>query len=285
MPVIGFLDSVLGEPLTVARAGTRSDQRLMAEAGYAEGANVAIDIPLGRRSNTIRMRRHWRPIWSAAPMASCASDRGSANTAQRRSQASREYDHPDRLRNRRRPSRARLVASLTRPGGNCTGVDASSTASLVAKMAGAARASLRPHDSDRPAVDPANPSSAGWHSTRRAGRGTRLGLQIHVRQRQHRGRDRCGLRDASARAAGRGIVVGADPFFASRRDRIVALVARHATPAHLRRSRISSRAGGLHELRNDPPNAIARSASMRPHPQGREAGRPAGRCSRPSSNW
>ena len=34
----------------------------------------------------------------------------------------RDLDDPDRLRRRRRPGRAGLVASLARPGGNLTGV-------------------------------------------------------------------------------------------------------------------------------------------------------------------
>jgi hypothetical protein len=56
MPVIGFLDAVSAPKRTDVMAAFRQG---FAEAGYAEGQNVAVDIA-GRKVDTIGCQS-WRP--------------------------------------------------------------------------------------------------------------------------------------------------------------------------------------------------------------------------------
>ena len=81
------------------------------------------------------------------------------------------------------------------------------------------------------------------------------------------------------------VFIAGDAFLNSRRLQLALLAARHAVPAIVWFARLSRirRADELwHERhRRVPPGRRL----CRPHPQGREAGRPAGACSRPSSSW
>ena len=79
----------------------------------------------------------------------------------------------------------------------------------------------------------------------------------------------------------------ADAIFTSAGElQLVTLAARHATTCDLYRSRDYVEAGGLMSYGTKPYRPLSAGRHLRrPHPQGREAGRPAGACSRPSSSW
>ena len=126
------------------------------------------------------------------------------------------------------PVQSGLVASLNRPGGNITGV-----AILIAELA-AKRLELL-HDLVPTAAviavlaNPTDPvSKPQTRNLQDAARS--LGLQAHVLQASTTSEIDAAFAALVEFRAGALVVFG-DPFFASRRDQIVALAARHAVPA------------------------------------------------------
>ena len=79
-----------------------------------------------------------------------------------------------------------------------------------------------------------------------------------------------------ARAPNGGLIVPLSTSAIAHRERIVALAARHRLPA-IYPSRLDAAGGGLISYGPDVARPVsARGRLRRPHPQGREAGRPAG---------
>jgi hypothetical protein len=124
-------------------------------------------------------------------------------------------------------------------------------------------------------VNPANPNSAAEAADAEAA-ARALGVKMHV---EHASSER----DIDAAFAGfvrarvNALFVAADPLFTARRDQMAALSARHAIPATYGPCP-NVEAGGLmsygakYHGRLSPGRAL-----YRPHPQGGEASRPAGR--------
>ena len=100
------------------------------------------------------------------------------------------------------------------------------------------------------------------------------GYELHVLNAETEGDLDAAFATAIDKAAN-ALLVSPEPFFNSRRDRIVALAARRVIPT-IYSWREYPLSGGLISLRSEPVRAIPRSRLVcRPHPQG-EAGRPAG---------
>jgi ABC-type uncharacterized transport system substrate-binding protein len=139
------------------------------------------------------------------------------------------------------PVKLGLIASLSRPGGNATGVylfigalDPKKLGLLreVVPQAALVGALLNP------SVDDFQTRLAGVQEGARS-----VGQQIHIVYASSERELDTAFADLSQLRA-RALVVGADPFFNSRRDHIVALAARYAIPA-IYEGREYAVAGGL----------------------------------------
>ena len=139
------------------------------------------------QGNTIGCR-NWRPNWSAARWPSSLAELQSGGA---RGQSG-DHDHSDRLRGRRRPGQAGLVASLNRPGGNVTGVSffdrgiGGKAAGLLHELVPGSRAYRRACQSDQSSnAETTHHEDAEAAARRWAGKSKF--------SRQHQPRDRCGL--------------------------------------------------------------------------------------------
>ena len=121
-----------------------------------------------------------------------------------------------------------LVASLARPGGNLTGISIL-TAELMPKRLELLSELVPQAKVIALLVNPNNANAERDHA-RRAGSSAREGGAAPYPEGRHRRRDRRRLRPLVQLHAG-ALVVGADPFFSSRREQLVALASRHAVPA------------------------------------------------------
>ncbi len=217
MPVVGFLSP--SAPEGHARR-VAAFQLGLAEAGFAEGRNVAIEFRWAEdrydRLPALARELVERPV--AVLFA--------ANTAVLPVRAMGTaiplvfmvgFD----------PVAGGLVAGLSRPGGSATGV------TVLSVGLGAKRAELLHEMVPQAAtiavlVNPDNMGTASLVGEIEAA-ARRLGLQVHVESVRAE-RD---LAPAFAAMAGQraALLVGGDAFFTNQRDRIVALAARHALPA------------------------------------------------------
>ena len=126
------------------------------------------------------------------------------------------------------PVKMGLVQSFSRPGGNITGI-AAMTISLVSKRLELIR-SLVPHaDTVAFVFNPSNPTAEEQVQAVRSA-GQSLGQKI-IGMSAANETELEALSDAIARDRPKALVVGADLFLISQRDRLVALAARHALPA------------------------------------------------------
>jgi putative tryptophan/tyrosine transport system substrate-binding protein len=131
------------------------------------------------------------------------------------------------------PVRVGLVASLNRPGGNATGV------SLITSALGAKRLEIMTQmvPSSRVVgllVNPTNPN-ADAHTLEVKAAASALKRELVVAQASTESQFEGSLSTLMQNGA-RALVVQNDPFFDTRRDRLIALVAHHALPAifHIR---------------------------------------------------
>ena len=126
------------------------------------------------------------------------------------------------------PIKQGLVVSLNRPGGNATGVSMLAVG-LVAKRLGLLRELVPKGNPIAVLVNPNNPNldtqSAEVQDAARA-----VGQRIEILRAASEGEIEAAFAASAERGVG-GIVVGADPFFFSRHQKIVAWAARHLMPA------------------------------------------------------
>jgi putative tryptophan/tyrosine transport system substrate-binding protein len=232
MPVVGFLSSQSEATSAYLVAALR---RGLNESGFIEGQNVAMEYRWtdGRYDQLPALaaelvRRPVAVIVASAPPAALAA-RAATSTL------------PIVFSGGIDPVKLGLVAGLNRPGGNITGVSQFSTA-LEGKRLELLH-ELVPHAAVIAML--VNPTFAGTDEItddmQAAARA--LGLKLNVLKASSEHDLEAAVASIGQSGAG-ALVVASDPFFFSRRDRVVTVVAHHAVPA-IYQFREFAAAGGL----------------------------------------
>jgi putative tryptophan/tyrosine transport system substrate-binding protein len=220
MPVVGFLSSRSpGESSGVVTAF----QQGLREAGFVEGQNLAIAFRWaeGRYDRLASLAAELVGLRVAVLFAA-----GGAPSALAAKAATSTI--PIVFSAANTPVELGLVASLNRPGGNITGM-ATFTSELGAKNIELLKELVPAAAVVAYLVNPSNPG-AEMYAKKTVTAASALGIEVRVlnASTEH------DLDEAFAfvaKAGVGGLVVPAEPFFDSQRDRIVALAARHAVAA------------------------------------------------------
>jgi putative ABC transport system substrate-binding protein len=232
MPVVGLLDTRSPEAMADR---LRLFRRGLAETGYVEGDNVTI-VYRWAENNMDRVpelladlvRRQVAVIAAFGDIAAVAAK--AATTA-----------IPIVFGVSENPVRAGLVASLNRPGSNATGINFLG-AELGSKQLGLLRELVPAAVRVGLLVNPRVPQTETV--TRDvAAAASAIGLQIDVVEASESREIEAAFRTLVRNRAD-ALVIGADPFFASRRLQLATLATRHAIPA-IFNIREYAEAGGL----------------------------------------
>jgi ABC-type uncharacterized transport system substrate-binding protein len=233
MPVIGFLGTASPGPFAHLVAGFRKG---LQETGFVEGHNVAIEYRWAEsqyeRVPTLAadlVRRQVAVIVTVGGETSAAAVKAATATI------------PIVFNSAGDPVKAGLVPSLARPDGNATGVNILTT-ELAEKRLGllhdivpsASTVAVLLNPNFAPALASMRESQAGART---------IGKEIAIFE----ARSETEIETAFAKIVQvrpGALLVAADPFFNSRRDRITALAARHAIPT-IYEQREFAVAGGL----------------------------------------
>ena len=218
LPVIGFLNSA--SPQTYARP-LAAFHRGLKESAYVDGRNVAVEYRWanGEYDRIPEMaadlvRRRVAVIAANGPAVLAAK----AATAAIPIVFTAGFD----------PIELGLIASLSRPGGNVTGISILN-AELGPKRLELLREMLPTARVVAVLVNPANPgSAASLRTLQEAAR--EVGVQIHVHNASTEADIDAAFAGFSERKAD-ALVIGNDPFFNTRSERLAALALRHALPA------------------------------------------------------
>jgi putative ABC transport system substrate-binding protein len=233
MPVIGFLGTGTPADWTQFVAAFRQG---LGEVGYEEGRNVAIEFRwaegqgsrLPALATDLAGRQVSLIVSSAGTVAARAAKAASASI-------------PILFVMGGDPVKFGLVASLNQPGGNVTGVSFLLNV-LAAKRVELLRAMVPAATEIGLLVNPDNPNAeADTKDAQEAARA--IGLQTHVVHARTEG-DFDAAFATLVRQRAAALFVASDVLFLSRRDRLVALAARHSIPANYDRREFAA-AGGL----------------------------------------
>jgi putative tryptophan/tyrosine transport system substrate-binding protein len=135
-----------------------------------------------------------------------------------------------------------LVSSLSRPGGNITGVT-QLTAGLVSKQLEVLREMLPTARVIALLVNPTNPATADVETSEALSAARTLGLELHVLNASTE-TDFDGIFAQLIELRASGLVISADPLFSGRSEQLGELTARRAVPA-VYKGREFAAAGGL----------------------------------------
>jgi putative tryptophan/tyrosine transport system substrate-binding protein len=233
IPVVGFLHSASAdtfrEQLDAFRQGLR-------DSGYVEGENVAIEFRWaeGRFDRLPAMaadlvRQNVSVIAALGGNSSNLAAKASTDTI------------PVVFVSGSDPVKLGLVTSLSRPGGNITGISFF-VADVVAKQLGLLRELVPGATTVALLLNPKSPEAQRQQpQAREAARALGLELRIHDASTSSE------IDQAFATMVKDGdgaLIIGADPFFGSRVRQIVGLATRHRIPAMYYRSEYAA-AGGL----------------------------------------
>jgi putative tryptophan/tyrosine transport system substrate-binding protein len=235
MPVIGFLG--------LGAAGLPPGMRQgLAEAGYVEGRNVAIEFRSAQNEvdrlpalAADLVRRRVDVIIAGSPAAAQAAKTATGTI-------------PIVFNMGEDPVKEGVVSSLNRPGGNVTGVSDFAN-QLVAKRMGLLYDTVPRAVVFALLVNPTNPNAESDTRDAQAAADT-LGHELRVLTASTE-RDLETAFAAMVQQRVDVLLVGIDPFFRNRPEQVITLAARHAVPAIYERRDFAT-AGGLMSYGTDP---------------------------------
>jgi ABC-type uncharacterized transport system substrate-binding protein len=220
MPVIGFLHSQRPDALTERLRGLR---RGLKDTGYVEGESVAIDYRWAENQNdrlpalaADLVRRQVAVIAAIGPPPALAAKAATTTIPI-------VFAVPDD------PVRLGLVASLSRPGSNATGINFF-VAELIAKRLELLRELVPAAVRVAVLVNPDDTQITPLILRDVEAAARAMGLQIQV-VRASTSREINAAFASFARERPDALFLGADPFFTSRRMQLTHLASRHAIPA------------------------------------------------------
>jgi putative tryptophan/tyrosine transport system substrate-binding protein len=233
MPVIGFLNSASSQPFANYVASFRAGLKT---TGYVDGQNVVIEFRWaeGHYDRLPEMaadlvRRKVAVLVSTGGSPSITAAKAATTTI------------PIVFTTGSDPVRLGLVTSLSHPGGNITGVDFFVT-QMESKRLGLLRALIPGVQLIAVLLNPTQQIYTRQKTdVEEAAHAT--GQQMHLLSASNESEIDAAFATAMQLRAG-AMLVGADPFLNSQRDKIVALAARHAIPA-IYEQREHALAGGL----------------------------------------
>jgi putative ABC transport system substrate-binding protein len=220
MPVIGFLNSASPQPFANYVSGFRVGLK---QTGYIDGQNVTIEFRLAEghydrlpemAADLVRYKVAVLVSTGGAPSVTAAK----AATA----------TIPIVFTIGSDPVLLGFVTSLSRPGGNITGVNLFAT-QMESKRLGLLRALLPGVQLITVLLNPNEPNYAFQLSDVQEAAAA-IGQQIHILLASDESEIDAAFATAVQLRAG-AMVVSSDPFFNSQRDKIVALAARYSIPA------------------------------------------------------
>ena len=232
MPVIGFLNGASPQPFANYVSGFRAGLK---ETGHIDGQNVTIEFRWAEGHNdrlpdlAADLVRRQVAVLVSNGTPSVTAAKAATSTI------------PIVFTIAVDPVQLGLVTSLSRPGGNITGVNFLSAA-MESKRFGLLRALVPGVQLTAVLLNPNRPDHAD--QTRQVQDAAAVtGQQIHIVLASDESAIDAAFATAVQLRAG-AMLVGADPFFNSQRDKIIALAAGHSIPA-IYEQREFARAGGL----------------------------------------
>ena len=233
MPVVGFINPA--SPQTYTRQLAAFLQGLR-ETGYVEGRNVAIEYRWAEGQNdrlpamaADLVRRQVAVIAATTTPAALAAKAATTTI-------------PIIFELGSDPVELGLVASLSRPGGNVTGVTQSNIEvapkrlEMLHELLPTARVMAL-------LVDPTDPANANTTVSKVSAAAQTFGLQLHVLNASNES-DFAGVFAKLIQLGAGGLVVGGGAFFNSHREQLAALTVRHAVPTAFEYREFTA-AGGL----------------------------------------
>jgi putative ABC transport system substrate-binding protein len=219
LPVIGFLNS---QSLEARRERVAAFHRGLADTGYVEGQNVAIEYRWAEGRND-RLPQLAGDLARRQVSVIAADGAPSALAAKAATQTI-----PIVFLTGSDPVEIGLVGGLNRPGGTLTGL------SILATEVTAKRVQILHELVPAAAVIGllVNPTNPNFESETREARiaARTLGVLLLVLNASHQSEIEAAFATLVQQRAG-ALVVGEDPFFLTQRDQLVALAARNAVPA------------------------------------------------------
>jgi putative ABC transport system substrate-binding protein len=239
MPVIGFLNSA--SPALYARQ-LQAFRKGLGETGYIEGQNVAVEYRWAENRN-----ERLSPLAADLVLRQVTVIAATTGPAALAAKAA-TTTIPIVFETGADPIRLGLVASLSRPSGNVTGVTPS-TSGLAPKELEILHELLPTARVMALLVNPASAALAETEASEMRSAAHALGLELHVLNASAES-DFDGVFAALRQARAAGLVIGGDAFFTGRNEQLGAMTARHAVPAIYIRREFAA-AGGLLSYGND----------------------------------